>query len=80
MIYYPKLGDIDLMKLIETDSYGPLDALKQAVAVGDGKAFGAAFSNLTAACNACHDATGFGFVRIIVPTASPFSNQRFGAD
>jgi hypothetical protein len=37
--------------------------------------FSMEFDNLTAACNACHQATHFGFIDIKVPTASPFSNQ-----
>jgi hypothetical protein len=61
-------------------SYAPLDALKKAVAARDEKAFGAQFDKLTTACNACHEATHLNFVRIIVPTSSPFSNQIFTKD
>ena len=76
--FYPKLGDVDMAKMIETDSFGPLDSLRQAVASRDPKAFSAQFDKLTAACNACHEATRFGFIKIGVPTASPFTNQMFG--
>ena len=43
----------------------------------DGKHFADAFDNLTAACNACHEAAHVDFIAIQVPTASPFSNQSF---
>ena len=35
------------------------------------------FNALTAACNACHQGIGRGFVVIQVPTVSPFSDQSF---
>ena len=79
-VFYPTLGDVDMAKMIDKESYAPLDALKKAVAARDEKAFGAQFDKLTAACNACHEATHFNFVRIIVPTSSPFSNQLFTRD
>jgi hypothetical protein len=74
-VFYPTLGDVDLAKTIDKDSYGPLDALKKAVAAQEEKAFGAQFDKLTAACNACETNR-----RIIVPTSSPFSDQIFTKD
>jgi hypothetical protein len=76
-VFYPTLGDVDMAKMIEKESYAPLDALKKAVAARDERGFGAQFDKLTAACNACHEATHFDFIRIIVPTSSPFSNELF---
>ena len=78
--FYPKLGDVDMAKMIQSDSFTPLDALKRATASHDQKAFGVEFDKLTAACNACHAATHHGFIRIRVPTASPYSNQLFGGN
>jgi hypothetical protein len=75
--FHPKFGDLDMAKMIETDTYEPLDALKKAVAARDPKAFGVEFGKLTAACNACHEAAHLGFIKIGVPTASPFSNQLY---
>ena len=68
-----------MAKMIETDSFAPLDALKEAVAARDLKAFSFGFDKRTAACNVCHVATQHAFIKIGVPTASPFSNQSFGA-
>ena len=51
----------------------------EAIKAKDEKAFTAAFSEMTAACNQCHQANGRGFIVIKVPTASPYSNQEFQA-
>lgn len=55
----------------------PLIALSGAIKAKDGVRFASAFANLTAACNACHEAAHVGFITIQVPTASPLSNQSF---
>ena len=55
----------------------PLMALSSAIKVKDAGRFAGAFADLTAACNSCHEAAHVGFIRIQVPTASPFSNQLF---
>jgi hypothetical protein len=55
----------------------PLTALDSAIKAKDGTRFGSAFANLTTACNSCHEAARVGFIRIQIPTASPFSNQSF---
>ncbi|SRR5690606_2377259 len=39
--------------------------------------FEARYRALVLGCNACHEATGHGFVRITVPEASSFPNQTF---
>jgi hypothetical protein len=56
---------------------GPIKDLESAIAAKNGAAFGKAFQQLTAGCNACHQSIGRGFIVITVPTASPFSNQSF---
>ncbi len=76
-LYNRKLGDQDIAGKIKIDSYPPLDALKSAVESHDSPRFTVEFEKLTAACNACHEATHFGFIQIRVPTASPFSDQLF---
>lgn len=40
-------------------------------------AFTAGFDAITAGCNACHQANGFGFNVIIRPLVNVYSNQRF---
>lgn len=55
----------------------PMIALADAIKAKDGARFAGAFAELTATCNSCHEAAHVGFIRIQVPTASPFSNQSF---
>ena len=54
-----------------------LQALDRAIQQKDGAAFAKAYSDLTNGCNACHRASGFGSITILVPANSPFSDQLF---
>jgi len=55
----------------------PLAQLRGAIDARDKRRFEGAFDALTAACNACHQATRFGFNVVQRPTANPYTNQRF---
>lgn len=55
----------------------PLAALDQAVKTKNQQAFIANYDKLTAACNACHQATEFGFNVVARPSFNPFANQAF---
>ena len=56
------------------------EAMMEATSSEDGAAFDTAFRELTASCNACHQAADVGFIEIRVPTRpSPYSNQVFGS-
>ncbi len=52
-----------------------LDELDAAIKAKDGKAFDAAYGNLTQACNTCHTALEHAFVVIQAPQTSPYSDQ-----
>ena len=70
-------SDMDTMKPAADD-------LGKAIKAKDAAGFTSAYSKLTAACNACHEATGFGFIKIRVPRlspieTSPFSDEAFPA-
>jgi len=52
-----------------------VDALDEAIKAKDEKKFVGAFGKLTAACNSCHDAAGFGFIKIRVPRLSPLETS-----
>ena len=59
-----------------------VDEVANAIKAKDSVKFSEAFSKLTAACNACHEATGFGFITMRDPRlspieTSPFSNESF---
>jgi hypothetical protein len=72
-----KIDDRSLSQWFDEQTLPALNELEQAIAAKNLKSFNAAFSNLTAACNRCHQAANMGFVKMQTPTASPFSNQSF---
>jgi hypothetical protein len=55
----------------------PLVDLSQAVNAKDKVRFVRAFTDMTNACNSCHEAANVSFISIQVPTSSPFSDQSF---
>ena len=58
----------------------PLDSLQKDIETANVSNFKLHFNILTATCNACHQATGFGFNAIQVPNdaaANAFPNQNF---
>jgi len=64
---------IESIKLIDQ----PLANLSQAVKAEDKVRFLRAITDMTKACNSCHEAANVGFISIRVPSSSPFSNQSF---
>ena len=53
------------------------DGLDEAIKARDSVKFAKAFSRLTAVCNACHEKTGFGFIKIQDPRLSPIETSPF---
>ena len=51
--------------------------LDKAIKTKDAASFTSAYGKLTAACNTCHEATGFGFIKIRVPRLSPIETSPF---
>ena len=74
---YPKFKSLPFADMLDAVITGPIVALEKAIEAKDGKAFVTGYDKLTAACNACHQATGLGFVVIQRPAVNPFSNQNF---
>jgi hypothetical protein len=72
MTLYPGLPAADMTSMAE-----PASRIGNAMRAKDSAAFARAFGELTAACNACHQAQGYGSIRIRTPTGSPFTNQTF---
>lgn len=77
--YHPVFKGAPVSALLNKYTGVPLEALAQAVEKGDGAAFAAAFDRLTAACNACHEAAGHGYIVIKRPATQPYGNQEFSA-
>ncbi len=74
---YPVFHNVQLAKLIADVSEPALNEIDDAIKAKDHTAVTRAFKKLTDACNSCHEAAGFGFIAIHVPTTLPFSNQSF---
>jgi mono/diheme cytochrome c family protein len=55
----------------------PLGDMRDAATAKDAAKFMRGYSELTAACNACHTAGDVGFIHIQPPTASPYSDQAY---
>ncbi len=73
---YPSFSD-----LLKSDAEPAFAALDAAIAGKNEAAFITGFERLTKSCNACHTATGLGFIVIQTPTTlpsvSPLSDQKF---
>ncbi len=53
------------------------DDLDDAIKAKDSAKFLKAYAKLTTACNACHEAAGFGFIKIRDPRLSPIETSPF---
>ena len=71
------VGGEPLAKLLQEKSAPPLAEVQAAIDAKNFAKFAKAFDKLTADCNACHVAAHVGFIKMQVPTASPFSDQSF---
>jgi len=63
--------------LIKNYMHPPLEQLEQAIKDRNLDAFKKSYDSLTSACNACHQATEFGFNQVQQPNYNPFANQVF---
>lgn len=55
----------------------PMEATRRAIEAKDSVKFEQAFNDMTKACNACHQASGRGYIKIVRPGRSPYTNQEF---
>ena len=56
----------------------PLARMREALSSKNGQEFMRSYTDLTGACNACHQVGGVGFIQIQTPTSSPFTDEVFG--
>lgn len=66
-------------QLIAGNMNRPLAILEQTIKDKNIEAFSRNYDILTTACNACHQATDFGFNIVTRPSFNPFANQGFAA-
>ena len=69
---YPNKSELNMSTMSP-----PADDLDDAIKAKDSAKFAKAFSKLTAACNSCHEETGFGFIKICEPRLSPLETSPF---
>jgi hypothetical protein len=74
---YPMVSSVAQESLITEKTEPAMAALSDAVREKNNARFEAAFVTITKACNECHLAAGIDFIRVQVPTKSPYSNQNF---
>ena len=73
----PTFKDLPLADMLDAVITGEIAQLEKAIDGKDAAAFDAGFDKLSAACNACHRATGNGFIVIRRPSGPAFPNQDF---
>ena len=71
----PKYRDLSIPEMIRSTVTEPLAALDRAIQAKDGNQFTAAFSQLTASCNSCHQSYDRAVIVIQAPTGSTFPDQ-----
>ncbi len=74
---YPNVSSIAQDNLIREKTDPAMSDLHRAINDKDNSRFEAAFVKITTACNECHQAAGFDFIVVQVPTRSLYSNQNF---
>jgi hypothetical protein len=70
--FYPNHSSSDMSAMSPV-----ADELDNAIKAKDSAKFTSAFTKLTAACNSCHQAAGFEFIRIREPRLSPIETSPF---
>ena len=74
---HPTHGSVPVAAMIARLTPAPLEALGKAIERKSVADFRKSFDDLTATCNACHQAANHGFIRITRPRDSAFGNQDF---
>ena len=72
-----KDAELPIPQLIDKIMKAPISQLEEAVKAQDISKFNTAFDSLTDGCNACHQATKFGFNVVTRPSSNPYTNQVF---
>src|SRR5689334_9406279 len=76
-LLYPTIYGVTAAPVIAALNERELAELGRAVEARDRVKFTIAFDQLTAACNACHQAANHGFIVVQQPISPPFNNQSF---
>ena len=77
--YQGTWNNFPIAKLAETNLVPPLNEMDEAIKAKNPAGFKKAYDKVSAACNACHQATGNEFVSIKSPSGADFPDQDFAA-
>ena len=75
--HVPTFKSLPLAEMIDAVITKEVADLEKAVEAKDFRKFAAGYDRLTAACNACHQGTGNGFIVIQRPSRPAFTNQDY---
>ena len=75
--YHPTLNALPIASLLKAFTSQPVDSLKDAIESENDQRFSDAFSELTGACNSCHQAVNREYIVIKTPSVSPVVNQKY---
>ena len=75
--YYPTKDGVPTGTMAEAIIAKEVAALAKAIDGKDKRNFASGFDRLTAACNACHQASKHDFIAIKRPSGNPYTNQSF---
>lgn len=70
-------NDVDIAKVLASVRSAQVAGLAESVKKKNEAAFQKAYDETLAACNGCHEAAGYKFIRIIRPSAPPVTNQKW---
>jgi hypothetical protein len=73
----PQYRDLSILDLITSTVKEPLAALDRAIKAKDANEFVAAYGQLTASCNTCHQSYDRAVIVIQLPTVAAFPDQNF---
>ncbi len=80
VLYHPVFKEgVPVSKILDKFTAPSLKELEIAIRNKNEKAFRKSFDDLTRACNSCHHAADRGYIVIVRPGESAFSNQDFNA-
>jgi hypothetical protein len=75
--YYPTKDDVPTGPMATAVIEREVAELNKAIEAKNAKQFAVGFDKLTAACNACHQASKKPFIVVQRPAANPYANQSF---
>jgi hypothetical protein len=72
-----KKNSVELSPILQSVRANQLPLIRRAIEKPSLSEFKSAYSQTLAACNGCHQATGYEFIHIITPARDPVTNQQW---